>query len=277
MIFPSGIGISLRREHYDDVLRTTRRIDWLEIQPENFMGIGGWVPAFLDQCRERWTIVPHGVALSLGGPEPPSEDYLVPLSHLMQRIDAPYFSEHACYSAIDGMAFHELLPLPFSAEAARHLGRRARWMQERLGAPFVLENITYYAAMPGSEMTEGAFLRAVFDENDCGLLLDVNNVYVNAINHGRRPLDVLDELPVHRTRQIHLAGHIREGDLLIDNHGAAVCDEVWELYREVIARLGPVPTLLEWETALPSLDRVLDEADRARAILEAATPRISGG
>jgi uncharacterized protein len=267
----SGVGIGLRRELHDAVLATSRRIDWLEIIPENFAGLGGWRARVLERVSDRWPLLAHGIGLSVGGPDPLDASYLAAMKELLDRIDAPFFSDHLCFATAGGEYFHDLLPLPFNDEAVRWAAKRAREAAERLERPLVLENITYYAVMPGGTLTEGEFVRAVLEEADAGLLLDLNNVYVNARNHGCAPHDVLHELPIERTVQIHLAGHVREGDLLIDNHGSAVVPEVWELYREVIARIGPVPTLIEWDTDIPSLDRVLDEADFARAVASVAT------
>lgn len=262
-----GVGIGLRRQFHDEILRTSRRIDWLEIIAENFMGLGGRPQYVLAQCRERWPIVPHGVALSVGGPDS-MDRYLEVLGPLLDDLDAPFFSEHLCYASIGGTQSFDLLPLPFHEEAVAHAARRARNVAERLGRPLILENITCYAVMPGSEMTEPAFVRAVLDRADCGLLLDVNNLYLNATNHGIEAGVLLDGLPLERVRQIHLAGCSQEGDVLLDTHSSAVKPPVWDLYRDVIRRLGPIPTLIEWDQRIPSLDAVLDEADRARTILE---------
>ena len=266
-----GVGIGLRHDFVEDLLATSRTVDWLEIAPENYLDLGGWRASELSRCLERWPIITHGIALSVGGPDPLNADYLTQLRALTARTAAPFFTDHACFARAGGHYFHDLLPVPFTEEAARWLGRRAREAAERVERPILLENITYYAEMPGSRLNEGEFLRAVLEDGGAGLLLDLNNVYVNAVNHGRSPREVLWELPVERTAQIHLAGHIREGEILLDNHGAAVCDEVWQLYRDVIKRIGPVPTLIEWDTDIPPLDRVLDEADRARALLEEAS------
>jgi uncharacterized protein (UPF0276 family) len=265
---PSGVGIGLRRPIYDEVLRSRRRIDWLEIIPENFMGHGGRAASVLDACLERWPVVAHGVALSLGGPDPLDDAYISALAPLLDRLGTTYFSEHLSYSAVHGVRFHELLPLPFSEEAALHAALRVREVSSRLGIDIVLENISYYAIMPGSTLGEGEFIRAVLEESGAGLLLDVSNVYVNAKNHGRDPTEALLSLPLEHTRQIHLAGFRREGDLLLDDHASAVADEVWPLYREALRRVGPVPVLIEWDQAIAGLDPMLDEADKARRILE---------
>jgi uncharacterized protein (UPF0276 family) len=271
----SGVGIGLRRAFHDAILETRRRIDWLEIVPENFAGKGGRARRVLDRCLERWPIVAHGVTLSVGGPDS-MDDYLAAMRPLVDRIRAPFFSDHLAYSTIAGEATFDLLPLPFSPEAVRHAAQRARSAAEALDRPLVLENITYYAEMPGREMSEAAFIRAVLEESDSGLLLDLNNLYLNATNHGDDPLDALARLPLERVRQIHLAGHRREDDVLLDTHDGPVCDPVWRLYHSALARIGPVPVLIEWDQRIPSLDRVLDEADRARAILDDVTRERSG-
>lgn len=264
-----GVGIGLRRAFHDELLATERRVDWLEVIPENFMGLGRRPSLVLDRCLERWPVVPHGVALSIGGPET-NDAYVDALTRLLERVDAPFFSDHLCYASIRGLQTFDLLPLPFCREAVAHAARRAADIQRRCGRPFLLENVTFYAVMPGSTMEEPDFVRAVLEEADVGLLLDVNNLYVNAQNHGTDPWEALDRLPLNRVRQAHLAGHVREAGLLLDTHSRPVVDEVWALYREVIRRAGPVPTLIEWDQAIPGLDAVLDEADRAREIQQTA-------
>jgi uncharacterized protein (UPF0276 family) len=265
---PLGAGIGLRREFYAQLPETSRVLDWVELIPENFLTLGGRPQRALDACVERWTVLPHGVALNLGGPEPLDEDYLSGLKALVERVDAPFFSDHLCYTRLGGAYLHDLLPLPFSEEAVEHVVPRVREVKERVGRPFLLENPSYYARMPGGTLDEAAFLRHVAEEADCGLLLDVNNVYVNARNHGDEPRAFLDALPLERVVQVHLAGHTELPELLIDSHGATVRDEVWALYRYLLERTGPVSTLIEWDQDIPSLEAVLDEADRARGVLE---------
>ncbi|MBC8072485.1 MAG: DUF692 domain-containing protein [Deltaproteobacteria bacterium] len=261
-----GVGIGLRREHYDVIGTCTRGIDFLEIIPENFVGHGGYPRRVLRECAQRWPIAVHGVSASVGGPDPFDLEYLAGLRSLLDELGAAVYSDHLCYAAIDGVSFFDLLPLPFSSSTARHAAARIRELQDRLERRIAVENIAYYATMPGTTVSEGAFITEVLERADCGLLLDLNNVYVNARNHRRDPFECLHALPLARTLQIHLAGFCAEGERLIDDHGAAVDDSVWELYRSVIAQLGPVPTLIEWDNAIPALDRLLDEADRARAI-----------
>jgi len=191
---------------------------------------------------------------------------------LLDRVNAPWWSEHLCFASNRGLAFHDLFPLPFTEEAVEHVCRRIDAVKRRLDRPLLLENITAYAEMPGGTMEEGAFIAAVLEESDTNLLLDVNNVYVNARNLGRDPLAALRALPLDRVRQIHLAGYTPapapfEG-LLFDTHAAPVSEPVWRLFREALAICGPVPTLIEWDANVPTLDVLLDEADRARAIME---------
>jgi len=268
----SGVGVSLRREHYDDALSSTRLLDWVEIQPENFMDMGGLPRSVLERAAAKWPVIPHGVGLSLGGPDPLSRDYFRSLRTIIDELDCPYFSEHASFASAHGVSLHGLYPLPFTEEAALHLGRRTASCADELGLPLLLENITYYGVMPGSVLAEGAFLYEALGAADAGLLLDLNNVYVNAKNFGVDVETALRSLPLSRTRQIHLAGHTFGHGRLLDDHGGRVPEPVWALYRKVIAELGPVPTIIEWENRLGSFDDLLDEADKARAIQQEYSP-----
>ncbi len=264
-----GVGIGLRREFHEALVRTSRHIDWLEIVSENFMGLEGRPRYVLDACLERWPIIPHGVAASVGTKR--VDGYDACLAALVERIDPPFFSDHLCYSSVGGHESFDLLPLPYTEEAIDAAATRAHALVRRVGRPMLLENITYYAVMPGSQMSEPEFLRRVLDASGCELLLDLQNLYLNARNHGTDPFEALSLLPLDRVRQIHLAGYSTEGELFLDTHSAAVSEPVWSLYRETIARVGPVPTLIEWDQRIPSLDAVLDEADKARAVLAAVS------
>lgn len=263
-----GVGVGLRHALFDATLATERRLDWLEVISEGFLTQGGRARWVLEQARARWPIVPHGVSLDVGGLDPLDEGYLERLAELTQRVDAPFFSDHLCFSRHRGVYLHDLLPLPFSPEAAAHAAARIRAAAARVGRPFLLENPSYYAVMPGSTLDEASFLRRVLEEADCGLLLDVNNVWVNAHNHGYDPRAFIEALPLERVGQIHLAGHRREHAALIDDHGGPVPDPVWALYRFTLERTGPISTLVEWDQRIVGLDPLLDEADRARAILQ---------
>lgn len=268
-----GHGIGLRRPFFDTILETERQVDWLEIVPENFVLFGGRPRRALAACAERWPIVPHGVSLSVGGPDPLDRELLSGIRDLVGRTGSPWFSDHLCWSAADGVHTQDLLPLPFSEQAVRHVAPRIREVSERVGLPFLVENISTYALMPGGTMDEAAFLTAVLEEADCGLLLDVNNVFVNAHNHGFDPFRFVESIPLERVVQIHLAGHLVQGDLRIDDHGSEVIEPVWELYEHVIARTGPVTTLVEWDNRIPPVEVVLDEADKARERAERALGR----
>ncbi|MBZ4407138.1 DUF692 domain-containing protein [Myxococcus sp. MISCRS1] len=264
---PLGAGIGLRRSFYEELPRTQRTLDWVEIIPENFLSLGGRPQRALDACVERWPVLPHGVGLDIGGPDALDIDYVTALAALVKRVDAPFFSDHLCYSRLGGVYLHDLLPLPFSEAAVEHVVPRVREVMARVGRPFLLENPSYYANMPGGTLSEADFLRHVVEQADCGLLLDVNNVYVNALNHGYDARAFVDALPLERVVQVHLAGHTRYPDVIIDTHGDRVCDDVWSLYRYVLERTGPVSTLIEWDQDIPSMTAVLDEADQARAVL----------
>jgi uncharacterized protein (UPF0276 family) len=271
----AGVGVGLRRPLADALLATERRLDFLELIPEGFIEQGGYAERVLEQSLERWPILSHGVCLSIGGPDPLDAGYLTGLARLLDRLDAPFFSDHACFAKASGSYFQDLLPMPFTEEAVDWMARRALEAQAAVGRPLVLENITYYAEIPGAEFSEGEFLHRLLEAADCGLLLDVNNVYVNAKNHGRDPAESLRALPLHRVVEIHMAGHHEENGLLIDTHGAAVRREVWDLYALALREVGPCPTLIEWDTHLPPLDVILDEVDRARVLLDARLATVT--
>ena len=265
-----GAGVGLRREHYASLPTTDRRLDWVEVIPENFIGWEGRTARALGACADRWPVLPHGTSLDLGGLDPLDEGFLSGVAELCQRLDAPFWSDHLCFSRVNGVWLHDLVPVPFSREAVRHVVARLREARARVGRPFLLENPSYYVLMPGSEMSEAELLTRVVEEADCGLLLDINNVYVNARNHGYDPLAFLDAIPLERVRQVHLAGHDVRPEAIIDTHGAAVPEPVWALYQELLQRIGPVSTLVEWDQNIPSQEALLDQADRARALLDAS-------
>lgn len=266
-----GVGIGLRRELVAQAFATTRRIDWVEIVAENYAGERGAARDTLARARDRWPVIPHGVSLSVGSGPPAG--YVDEWAELVDFLDPPFASDHLCYASTREHAWLDLLPLPFVEEAVAVAAANARAAAARIGRPLLLENITYYATMPGSMMSERAFVGAVLRAAgpEVGLLLDLNNLFVNATNHGEDPFDALAELPLVAVRQVHLAGYSVEADLLLDTHAAPVAQPVWDLYRELVRAIGPVPTLVEWDQRIPSLDVVLDEVDHAREILEAAS------
>ena len=268
---PRGVGIGYRREHYGELPTCTRTLDWLEIVPENYVRVGGACRARLSEARERFPILAHGVSANIGGPDPLDADYLGGLKQLLDDFEIPFYTDHLCYARIGGLSFYDLLPLPRTEEAVKHTAARIRELADRLERPVAVENISYYAVMPGSALPEAEFIRAVCEEADCGLLFDVNNVYVNAVNHEQDPFEAMWALPLDRAWQIHLAGHVRQGPRLLDDHGSPVVDTVWKMYQAALEKLGPIPTLIEWDTKIPKLDTVLDEADKARAIFTEVT------
>lgn len=261
-----GVGIGLRRELFEPLLASRRRVDWLEIITENFCGLEGRPREMLERFRARWPLIPHGVGLSVGSGPP--ADYLVALRAFVAQIDAPYFSDHLCFASLGARTWFDLLPLPRNEETVARVAEQAAAAQAAVGRPLILENITTYAEMPGSTMDEATFLREIAQRSGVGLLLDLNNLYVNAVNHGLSAFELLERFPIEHVRQVHLAGHTRERDLLLDTHAATVSDPVWTLYEQTLRRAGALPTLIEWDQHIPSLDAVLDEADKARVIWE---------
>ncbi len=266
----AGVGIGLRRELAAALLHTERRVDWVEITPENYLAPGGRDVHTLARAVERFCVGAHGVSLNLGGPDPLDDALLAGLGRVLDQIGADVYTEHLCWSAAHGVSFHDLLPLPFTDEAIDHTAARARRVRAVLGRPLLLENISSYAVMPGSVLDEATFISRAIDASNAGLLLDVNNVYVNAINHDQDPAAALDALPLEATGRIHIAGHKRAHGILVDDHGAPVKDAVLALLERALLRTGDVPVLLEWDLNIPSLDRVLDEADRVRAAVARA-------
>jgi len=273
----AGIGVGVRKPFVRALLETARRVDWLEVTPENWVFFGGKARRLLEACAERWPVVSHSVSLDIGGDGPLDPTFLGAIAALQRRLDAPWWSDHLCWSAIGGRPLHDLLPLPFTEEAARHVAGRVAQAQERVGAPLLLENATFYASMPGGTMDEAAFLGEVVASAGCDLLLDVNNVYVNSRNHGFDARAFIDRMPLDRVRELHVAGHTQKDGVVIDTHIGPVIDPVWDLYRYTLGRAGRlIPTLVEWDNEIPPLDTVLDEVDRARAYGEAALAGPSG-
>ena len=261
-----GHGVGLRVQHYPLVLEGAARADWFEVISENFMVRGGRPLAVLERARAAAPIVLHGVSLSLGSVDPLNERYLDDLARLAARVEPAWISDHLCWGSIGGHYAHDLLPLPFTEEALAHVVARVRRVQDRLGRRLLVENVSSYLTYAHSTMPEWTFLAEVAEQADCGLLLDVNNVHVSAVNHGFSPEAYVDAVPAARVGQIHLAGHRDEGTHLLDTHDAAVCPPVWRLYRRAVQRFGAVSTLVEWDDRIPALEEVLAEAERARAV-----------
>lgn len=267
---PGATGIGLRAQHHADVLSQSPAVGWFEAHSENYFADGGSQRYFLGRVRERYPLSLHGVGLSLGGTDPLDREHLRRLRRLVRDFEPALVSEHASWSAYGGRHYNDLLPLPYTEESLLNLVQRVSAVQDFLGRQILVENVSSYLEYRCSEMKEPEFLAALASESGCGLLLDVNNVYVSAQNHGFCAYRYLDALPRRAVGEIHLAGHARVErgghEILIDDHGGPVCEAVWELYAAAVARFGHVPTLIEWDTALPPLATLVAEARRADVV-----------
>jgi len=261
-----GHGVGLRREHFERVLAAPTRVDWFEAISENFMVDGGRPLHVLEQVRRDSPVVLHGVSLSIGTTDPLDTRYLDRLAQLAARIEPAWVSDHLCWTGVGGHNAHDLLPLPYTEEALGHVVARLEAVQDRLGRRIALENVSTYLEFRGSTIPEWEFLAEVAVRADCGILLDVNNVYVSASNHGFDPEKYLAAIPAERVWQVHLAGHSDRGDHLLDTHGCRVAPAVWELYRSATRRIGAVASLVEWDENVPDWDTLEAESLRAREL-----------
>jgi len=263
-----GVGLGLRRKHAERIAAERPDVPFFEFVPENYMDRGGLSRRHLFGVAEHYPVVSHGVGLGVGSCDPLDREYLASLGRLIQETGALWASDHLCWNRADHRSSNDLLPLPFTEEAVHHTAARIRTVGDLLGLPFLVENISTYVVLPGGEMTEWEFTSAVLEEADCGLLLDVNNVYVNARNHGFEPMDFLRGIPAGRVGQMHLGGHEDRGDVCVDTHGEPVRDEVWDLFEEALRITGPTSVVIEWDCNIPGLERLLAEMDRARTIYD---------
>src|SRR5262244_2440824 len=263
-----GHGVGLRPKHYGLFLESRPPVDWVEAISENFMRIGGRPLAVLEKVRRDFPVALHGVSLSIGSSDPLNREYLDDLAELVNRIEPALVSDHLCWGTHGGRYAHDLLPLPYTEEALEHVAGRVAAVQDVLRRQILLENVSSYVEFQDSTMTEWEFLSAVAERADCGILLDVNNIYVSAHNHGYDPIAYLDGVARERVGQIHLAGHSHKGAYLLDTHDHPVPDGVWALYRQALKRLGRVSTLIEWDDNVPELETLWAESARAR-VLEA--------
>jgi uncharacterized protein len=259
-----GFGIGLRTVHFSRILAEHPPIDWFEVLSENYMDTGGRPMYVLDAVVERYPVAMHGVSLSIGSTDPLDRAYLAKLKRLADRARASWVSDHLCWTGVSGLNVHDLLPMPLTDEALRHIGRRVRAVSETLERPLVLENPSSYVEFSTSTWTEWEFLAQLAEESDCGILLDVNNVYVSSFNHGFDPNLYVDAMPADRIVQYHLAGHTHNGSHILDTHSDHVIDAVWDLYRRAYARTGGVATLVEWDEKIPELEVVHGEVLKAR-------------
>jgi uncharacterized protein (UPF0276 family) len=262
----TGVGLGLRWEFLDEVLAALDQaeplpVPFFELSPENYMRRGGYFPAAIERVRARCPVLTHGLTLSVGSPDPFDAGYLRALRGFLERLDPPFHSDHLCFSGVDGRILHDLLPLPLTPAAAAHAAARIREAEDRLERPMAIENITYYLVPGRATLDEADFLVEVLERAGCGLLLDVNNLYVNARNHGLDPAAFLEKIPPGRVVAIHVAGHEwrDEAEVIVDTHGAPVIEPVLDLLTRAVARTGPVPVVLERDHNVPPLDALLDE------------------
>lgn len=265
--FPSlGFGVGLRRPHYNLVLETHPKVDWFEVISENFMVEGGRALEVLEGVREHYPIAMHGVSMSIGSTDPLNRSYLRKLRELARRFEPAWISDHLCWTGVGGRNLHDLLPLPYTEEAVNHVVARIRRVQETLERPILIENVSSYMAFADSTMTEWEFISTIAEEADCGILLDINNIFVSAFNHRFDANQYVDAIPVERVVQYHLAGHSDHGTHLLDTHDHPIRDEVWALYERAVRRFGEVASIVEWDDNIPEFAVLAEASERARGI-----------
>lgn len=265
-----GVGIGLRVPHYRHILEKKPVVDWFEIISENYMVDGGRPLAVLDSILEQYNVVQHGVSMYFGSADKLDREHLKRLKALVRRTKTPWLSDHLCWGSVDGRYTHDLLPMPYTFEAAKLTAEKIRQVRDFVEVPVVVENVSSYAEFHVSEMTEWEFLNEVVERADCGILLDVNNIYVSSQNHSFDPKVYVEAVPADRVAQIHIAGHSKFEKYILDTHDHPVLDPVWGLYARAIERCGPTATLLEWDDNIPSFDEVHAEALKANRYLQAA-------
>lgn len=268
-----GIGIGLRVPHYDHILTKKPVVDWFEIISENFM-IGGGRPRFvLDRILEQYKVVQHGVSMYFGSAERLNREHLRRMKELVRLTKTPWISDHLCWGSVDGRYTHDLLPMPYTFEAAELTAEKIKEARDYLEVPVAVENVSSYAEYHESQMTEWEFLNEVVEQADCGILLDVNNIYVSSQNHSFDPMEYINSVPGERVAQIHIAGHSKYEKYILDTHDHAVIDPVWKLYDRAVERAGHTATLLEWDDRIPSFEEVHNEALKANKFLASSVLR----
>ncbi|HHT0594347.1 TPA: DUF692 domain-containing protein [Legionella anisa] len=263
-----GFGLGLRPDYYEEILEQKPNLDWFEILTENYMVPGGKPLYYLDQIRTHYPVVMHGVSLSLGSTDPLDRDYLNQLSALAARVEPVWISDHLCWTGVNGINAHDLLPVPYTRETVNHVVSRIQQVQDFLGCPILIENVSSYLTYKQSEMTEWEFIQEIVKQADCYILLDINNIYVSSVNHQFNPIDYIMAMPAERVAQIHLAGHANHGNYIIDTHDAPVTQPVWDLYAATLQRLGPISSMIERDDNMPPFAELLAEVNRARRIAE---------
>lgn len=272
----SGTGLGLRFEHYQRILAEQPQVPWFEVLIDNYMGNGGLPLHYLEQVCQQYPITFHGVGMSLGSTDPLNLGYIERLKQLKQRFQPVHISDHIAWISVSREYMHDLLPLPYTAEAVNLISDRISQVQELLGESILIENPSSYLSFNNSEMNEQSFIQAVLEKSGCDLLLDVNNVYVSAQNQGFDAYAYIDAIPLNKVSEIHLAGFEYRESYLYDTHGYKVRNEVWDLYQYAIQRFGAVPTLIEWDNDVPELDTLLAEARKADSILDRYAPTSNG-
>lgn len=265
-IFPElGVGLGLRRELYKPIIKHKDNIDWLEIAPENYICRGGEVLERLLNVKKFLPVIPHGLNLSIGGTEPFDLYLINNLKKLFNTIKPPWYSEHLVFNYVEKTYIHDLIPLPFNKEVAKHVVNRIKKVQDIFQIPFLLENPSYYMVLD-DEMKEADFISYIVENSDCWLLLDINNVYVNSRNHNYDPVTFLDALPLERTVEVHIAGHLNRGKIIIDTHGESIIKEVYKLLEELLKRCTPNAILLERDYNFPKFSELLTEIKKIKTI-----------
>jgi len=263
-----GYGLGLRTEYYSQIIENRPAVDWFEIITENYIVPGGRPLHFLDQIREHYPIVMHGVSMSIGSCDPLDQEYLANVKKLAERIEPAWISDHLCWTGVNGVNAHDLLPLPYTEEALQHVVDRISYVQDFLGRRMLLENVSSYLTYLHSHMTEWEFLAAIAKKADCYILLDVNNIFVSAFNHGFDPQDYLNGIPIDRVKQFHLAGHENCGKYIVDTHDAPIVEGVWSLYADAVRRFGRVSTMIERDDHYPEFPELMAELQQAKTIAE---------
>jgi hypothetical protein len=271
-----GVGIGLRIPHYRHIFEKKPVVDWFEIISENFMIDGGRPLKVLDQILDQYRVVQHGVSMYFGSAEPLNREHLRRLKTLVKRTKTPWLTDHLCWGSVDGKYSHDLLPMPYTLEAARKTAQNIRQVRDFLEIPVAVENVSSYAEYHVSEMTEWEFLNEVVEQADCGVLLDVNNIYVSSQNHSFNPFDYVNSVDPERVAQIHIAGHSKFEKYILDTHDHPVLDPVWDIYARAIERAGPTATLLEWDDHIPSFDEVHQEALKAKKFIKGKQEQANG-
>lgn len=263
-----GFGLGLRTCHFQDFIETKPKVDWLEIISENFLIDGGQALHHLDFFIEHYPIIAHGVSLSIGSVDPLDMTYLKKLRTLLDKINAPWFSDHICWTKIHGRNLHNLMPLPYTESTINFVSEKIKQVQDYIQRPFIFENVSSYVEFKQSTMPEWEFVRKVSEKADCGILLDINNIYVSGFNHNFEPKQYIDNIPKERVLQFHIAGHKDKGKYILDTHDNEIRDEVWDLYRYAKSQFGEVSVLLERDDNIPELNTLLDELNQAKKIYE---------